>query len=115
MTGVPRFCPSCLKSVPHGIRCECQIRATRERNARHDARRPSPRDRGYDADWRRESRTFLAEHPNCAMPGCGKPASVVDHIVSIRLAPHRRMDRRNWQPLCAPCHSSTKQRLERNI
>ncbi|WP_338150481.1 HNH endonuclease [Rhizobium laguerreae] len=49
------------------------------------------------------------------MPACGNPATLVDHIVSIRRAPHRRMDRSNWQSLCAPCHNSIKQRLERNI
>ncbi|WP_246799851.1 HNH endonuclease signature motif containing protein [Rhizobium indicum] len=48
------------------------------------------------------------------MPACGNPATLVDHIVSIRRAPLRRMDRTNWQPLCAPCHNSIKQRLERN-
>jgi hypothetical protein len=25
--------------------------------------------------------------------------------VSIRQAPHRRMDRSNWQPMCRPCNS----------
>ncbi|QND32416.1 HNH endonuclease [Sinorhizobium meliloti] len=115
MTGIPRLC-NCGQIVPHGVRCECQIRATRERNRRHDAVRGSASSRGYDAEWRRESRTYLLQHPccaECARYGRAIPATVVDHIVPIRLAPHRRMDRTNWQPLCFHCHNSDKQRQER--
>ncbi|QKK28899.1 HNH endonuclease [Rhizobium indicum] len=110
----PHLCQCGTRIIPHGERCPCQIRATRERNARHDALRGSASSRGYDAEWRRASRAYLLEHPRCAMPACGNPATLVDHIVSIRRAPLRRMDRTNWQPLCAPCHNSIKQRLERN-
>jgi len=104
--------------VPHGIRCACQIAATRARNQRHDALRGSASSRGYDAEWRRESRTYLLQHPycaECARNGIRTVATLVDHVASIRLAPHRRMDRTNWQSLCTPCHSSWKQRQERAL
>lgn len=109
-TRPPRLC-SCGRIVAHGIRCACQITATRERNARHDQRRPSSRQRGYDHEWRKARRDFLASHPYCAM--CGAPATTVDHIVAHRGDRALFWNRRNWQPLCTSCHNSTKQRLER--
>ncbi|SOC92561.1 HNH endonuclease [Rhizobium sp. AN5] len=108
----PRIC-SCGRIVPHGVLCECQRAATRERNARHDARRPSARARGYDNTWRKARAEYLAMHPHCAMPGCGKPAFVVDHIIPHRGDRNLFNSRANWQPLCAPCHNSIKQRQER--
>lgn len=106
----PRIC-SCGKIVAHGVRCECQVTATRERNARHDRQRLPARERGYDHLWRKARLEYLAAHPHCRM--CSEPATTVDHII-----PHRG-DRalfwncQNWQPLCMPCHNSTKQRIER--
>ncbi|MEZ2406927.1 HNH endonuclease signature motif containing protein [Bosea sp. RCC_152_1] len=44
---------------------------------------------------------------------CGKPANVVDHIIPHKGNALLRDDRSNWQPLCAPCHNSTKQSQER--
>lgn len=109
-TRPPRLC-SCGRIVPHGERCPCQIAATRERNARHDAGRPSARQRGYNHDWRKARRDHLDQHPYCTM--CGKPATTVDHIIAHRGDPALFWNRRNWQPLCTRCHNSTKQRMER--
>ena len=111
MTGIPRIC-SCGNVVPYGELCACQIKASRERKAKHDRRRPTAAQRGYDHVWRKARKEYLALHPYCTM--CGKPASVVDHI-----QPHRGNKdlfwwRGNWLSLCQPCHDSTKQRQERN-
>lgn len=111
MTKPPRIC-SCGQIVPHGVLCQCQIKATRERKARHDQHRPSARERGYDHRWRRESKAFLIAHPYCGM--CGNPATTVDHIVRHRGDCALFWNPRNWQPLCTRCHNSTKQRQERN-
>jgi 5-methylcytosine-specific restriction endonuclease McrA len=113
MSKPPRIC-SCGRVVPHGVLCECQRTATRDRNARHDARRPSARARGYNHEWRKARGEYLAMHPHCAMPGCGKPASVVDHIIAHRGDRNLFWSRTNWQSLCAPCHNSIKQRQERS-
>lgn len=116
MTGIPRLC-NCGKVVPYGVRCECQIAATRARNRRYDALRGSASARGYDAAWRQASRSYLLQHPHCAQcarNGIRTNAVLVDHIISIRRAPHLRMERSNWQSLCTPCHSSWKQRQELN-
>jgi 5-methylcytosine-specific restriction enzyme A len=112
MSRPSRLC-SCGKIVAHGIRCECQISATRERNARHDRRRPPARERGYDHEWRKTRLEFLAAHPHCAMPGCGAPATTVDHIIRHRGDRALFWNRRNWQALCSPCHNRAKQRIER--
>lgn len=106
----PRLC-SCGRVVSAGLRCECQKKADAERKARHDQKRPSARERGYDARWDKARAGYLAKHTRCVK--CGEPANVVDHIV-----PHRGDNRlfwssANWQPLCTACHSSIKQREER--
>ena len=55
-------------------------RRDHERKARHDARRPSARERGYTSKWEQARLEFLRQHPKCAHPGCTEPSSVVDHI-----------------------------------
>jgi 5-methylcytosine-specific restriction endonuclease McrA len=117
MSRPPRIC-SCGRVVPHDVPCECQRTATRERNARHDARRPSARARGYNHEWRKARLDFLATHSHCrecSNHGVTALATVIDHIIPHRGDKRLFWSRANWQPLCAPCHNSTKQRLERNI
>lgn len=88
------------------------IARDRERKAAFDKKRPSARERGYDVEWQRESKAYLEQNPTCLR--CGKPSALVDHI-----KPHKGdralfWDRRNWQPLCRPCHNGWKQSQERN-
>ncbi|HEV7283907.1 MAG TPA: HNH endonuclease signature motif containing protein, partial [Kaistia sp.] len=101
----PRIC-SCGKVVAAGERCACQVKRDSIRKARHDAKRPSAGQRGYDADWRKLRALHLAGHPHCVR--CGAIASVVDHIISVRIAPHRRLDPSNLQSLCISHHSGAK-------
>lgn len=117
MSKPPRIC-SCGRVVPYGERCECQRTATRERNARHDARRPSARQRGYNHEWRKARREYLAQHPHCrecTKHGITRLASVVDHVVPHKGDRNLFWHRANWQPLCTPCHNSIKQRQERDL
>lgn len=73
-------------------------------------------ERGYGGKWQRERERFLRDNPLCVFcqqNGHVVAATVVDHKV-----PHRGnmvlfWDRNNWQGLCIPCHSSEKQRQER--
>lgn len=108
----PHLC-SCGQIVPHGQRCQCQIKATRERNKRHDRRRPSARQRGYTREWEVARAAFLKFYPTCAHPGCNAPAEVVDHVTPHRGNRALFWDRSNWQPLCAHHHNGHKQRQER--
>lgn len=69
----------------------------------------------YDADWRRESKAFLAEHPWCAE--CLKhdvytPATVVDHIKPHRGDKKLFWDRNNWQSMCKHHHDQKTARGE---
>ncbi len=60
--------------------------------------------RGYDRDWY-ALRAKLLPGKRCVAPGCGKAAAELDHIVSIREDPGRRLDPTNLRPLCKRCHS----------
>ncbi len=116
MSKPSRIC-SCGRVVPHDEICECRRQVTRERNRRHDARRPSARARGYDHEWRKARLEYLAMHPHCrecSTQGVTRLASVVDHVIPHRGDKNLFWHRANWQPLCKPCHDSVKQRFERN-
>lgn len=83
----------------------------RERKARFDKKRPSARQRGYDAQWERESKAYLAVYSSCRR--CGQAATLVDHIQPHKGNQALFWNRANWQPLCIPCHSGAKQSEER--
>jgi 5-methylcytosine-specific restriction protein A len=87
-----------------------------DQRARPRERRGSARERGYTSRWDKARKTYLTSHPLCCYcerEGRIEPATVVDHII-----PHKGDQalfwdaENNWQPLCAPCHSSVKQREE---
>lgn len=110
----PRIC-ACGKRVSATQRCECQINRERERKARHDANRPTASQRGYGTKWRAARATFLEQNPTCLR--CGAPATIVDHIIPHRGDLTKRglfWNRRNWQPLCKPCHDRAKQSEEKS-
>lgn len=78
--------------------------AERARQRVLDRRRGSPTERGYDAEWRKKRREILTSHPFCEV--CGATDRLeVDHIKSIREAPHLRLVDSNLRVLCKPCHS----------
>ncbi|MBM1688832.1 HNH endonuclease [Sulfitobacter geojensis] len=112
MARPPRLC-TCGKIVAHNQRCECQTMQTRQRNKRHDRKRPTAAQRGYNNAWRKARDAFLKINDRCAWPRCGALATVVDHIVAHRGDKVRFWDRSNWQPLCKPCHDRRKQKQER--
>jgi len=97
-----RICP-CGFSVPKGAKCPCQKRRATERQKIADAARGTPAQRGYDKEWYQLRHAFLQRHPLCCV--CGAKATHVDHIVSVREAPHRRLDPTNLRSMCGPCHS----------
>lgn len=68
----------------------------------HDQqRRPSPRDRGYDAEYRRNRRLLLADHPRCHW--CGDLASTADHVIPVSKGGTN--DQANLVPACPACNS----------
>lgn len=79
----------------------------RARKSEVDRWRGTPKERGYDAAWRKVRASVLAAEPLCRFcdeAGRVTPATVVDHIVPIADAPDRRLDPTNLRPLCKPCH-----------
>ena len=83
-------------------------------NRIHERRRGTRSERGYDGDWQRLRAAHLARHPWCACQhgvgrsitdGCGMRATDVDHIESIKDAPHRRLDPTNLRSFAHACHS----------
>ncbi|MDT3686760.1 MAG: HNH endonuclease signature motif containing protein [Pseudorhodoplanes sp.] len=109
----PRIC-GCGYRIASGSQCPCERKREHERKARHDARRPSARQRGYTAEWDSASRAFLLQSENyyCAC-GCGRRADTVDHIKPHKGNRELFWDRSNWQAMAFQCHSSRKQREER--
>ncbi|WP_285082717.1 HNH endonuclease [Kingella kingae] len=72
--------------------------------------------RGYGHKWRKARQLFLQNHPLCVYcQRAGKitPANVVDHIVPHQGNQNLFWDNSNWQALCSRCHSSVKQKLEK--
>jgi 5-methylcytosine-specific restriction endonuclease McrA len=108
----PKIC-GCGRVVPWDKLCVCQKLREQERKARHDERRPSARERGYDSKWDRERAAYLKANPTCRC--CPAPATVVDHIKPHRGDRRLFWNRSNWQPLCTSCHSRRKQAEERRM
>jgi 5-methylcytosine-specific restriction enzyme A len=68
--------------------------------------------RGYGGKWQRERAKFLAAHPlceRCEARGVVEAATVVDHRIPHRGDQKLFWDRKNWGPLCAPCHNAKTQ------
>lgn len=70
------------------------------------------------AAWERLRSTLLQEEPwcrFCARKGLQIPADVADHIKEHKGNLELFHDYDNLQPLCFPCHNSTKQKMERGV
>ncbi len=106
-TRAPRICAHCARVVAFGTTCPCRTAHEASRRAEYDKSRPTSAQRGYGADWRRVRDEVLAEHPQCATPGCHARAVEVHHLRSVRKYPHLRLEKSNLSPLCKRCHSST--------
>jgi len=65
--------------------------------------RRSRQARGYDRAWFKLRARHLHAFPLCRV--CGAKGIAVDHIVRLRVAPHRRLDPTNLQTLCHHHHS----------
>lgn len=101
-SAAPRFCECGRYTVPAGHQCPCA--------KRRKAARSSAWARGYDADWQAARAAHLAAHPACVE--CGEPATLVDHVISIRKAPHLRLDPFNFASMCASCHGRKTTRVD---
>jgi 5-methylcytosine-specific restriction protein A len=80
---------------------------THRLNARRasDRRRRRTRTDYSNRRWRETSRRYRQANPNCATPGCGRPATDVHHLDGHGLKGPRAHDWDNLEALCHPCHS----------
>lgn len=113
-TRAPRVCGHCNGVHASGERCGKVASLDRERKARFDRKRPNSSQRGYDREWEREAKAFLSLPENASCAQCGDPATVVMHKISIRRAPHLRMEKANWRPGCQRCNAK-EAAVERRI
>jgi 5-methylcytosine-specific restriction protein A len=95
--------PHCGVLVPPGrVRCATHSKALG---------RGSRTARGYDEDYQRLRRVFMAQPENQLCRSCLTQdritlATDCDHIVPFRgRSDPRRLDTNNLQPLCRSCHS----------
>lgn len=87
----------------------CHVRSSSSRCKKHRAavlrsaerNRGNANHRGYNRKWRRAAAAWLAAKPLC---GCGRMATVVDHIVPHRGDMDLFWDSDNWQTMCKGCH-----------
>ena len=73
------------------------------------------RTRGEGATARGYNYKFLSDNPLCCYcerTGRTTAANVVDHIIPHRGDQSLFWNESNWQPLCKPCHDSTKAKEE---
>lgn len=78
----------------------------------------SSTERGYGYRWQKARERFLRLNPLCVYckaKGRVEVANVVDHIVPHRGNQEIFWDESQWQALCASCHSSAKQREEKQL
>lgn len=79
----------------------------REYRQRHDQKRGSAHDRGYDQAWAEARLWYLRQPENafCAC-GCGKPSECVDHIEGFNgPSDPKRLDPLNFQAMTIACNS----------
>lgn len=73
-----------------------------------DKQRNPQKNKTYDHAWRKLRDAHIQANPickHCIAEGILTPATEVDHIVPVKIAPERRLDPTNLQSLCKPCHS----------
>jgi 5-methylcytosine-specific restriction endonuclease McrA len=104
-TRAPRVCGYCGGVHQSGERCPKAAVRDRERKSRFDRKRPNSSQRGYDREWEREAKAYLAQPENRRCARCGAPSTVVMHVISIRQRPDLRMVRSNWKPGCQRCNA----------
>lgn len=85
----------------------------------------------YGSKWDKARRGFLQQNPLCVM--CAQQGRTVAAVVVDHIEPHKLKDaiksgnstalskaqklfwdKKNWQGLCTPHHSGTKQRMEKS-
>ncbi|KPM52886.1 hypothetical protein ACG83_25985 [Frankia sp. R43] len=103
-------CLDCGK-LSQGSRCPaCATARRRSKERQRAAHRPSPYQRGYNAEYRRNRAIVLADGPCCFVEGCTAAATTVDHILPLSLGGTNELD--NLRPACRRHNASRANRLD---
>jgi 5-methylcytosine-specific restriction protein A len=102
--------PGCAELVSRGY-CEPHKREAAEaRWQALDRWRGSSRARGYDANWERFRKWFLARHPFCA--DCERLATEVHHVQKVKDRRDLKLVEANCMALCKADHTKRTARGE---
>jgi len=93
--------PGCPHLVRGRNRRFCDVHQAEEWK-RQDARRGSPAERGYGAQWQEARDQYLRDHPVCER--CGRNAATIVHHI-MRKRGGGSDDPINLQALCRLCHA----------
>jgi 5-methylcytosine-specific restriction protein A len=106
----PCLQPGCASLVARGY-CDQHKRAVDMRRWEAlDRNRGSSRERGYDRNWERFRKWYLARHPLCV--DCGLLANEVHHVRKVKTNPGLKLSESNVMPLCKDCHTKRTARGE---
>lgn len=95
----PCTVPGCHRlAPPRRSRCPECARAAADRKGTRTTR-------GYDGKWLTFRARYLRRNPHCCQPGCGRPATDVDHIDGLGPAGPLGYDPSNLRPYCHVHHS----------
>lgn len=112
-TAPKRYCANCR--AIHGTECPKQAARQQERQQQYDEQRGTRTERGYDNQWLRFAKRFLADHPlcdDCMGQGRIEPAVEVHHKSKLKDFPQLKYDQGNLSGLCKSCHRARTARGE---
>lgn len=92
----------CPELTDKGSKCDQHRKADRRQA---DRKRPNATERGYGNKWRKARAEYLAAWPICEEPGCGEPATDVDHIDGLGPNGPRGYDWANFRSYCRSDHA----------
>jgi 5-methylcytosine-specific restriction protein A len=106
----PCLQPGCPELVLRGY-CEGHRKAADlQRWDALDRNRGSSRERGYDRNWERYRKWYLARHPFCN--DCARLATEVHHVCKVKIDPTLKLVEANCMALCKACHTKRTSRGE---
>ena len=114
--------PTCTAFVPRrGEGCpRHQTEAKRARGERHryyDQHRRNPEAKAFynSAEWQRVRLKVLTAEPVCSRCGAAW-ADTVHHVKPLaECSPAERVDPKNLQPVCAPCHGEIEREVAAGV
>ena len=104
--------PGCHKLTIERYCPECQEKYGKQEQKDYDRRRGNAAFRGYNSQWQKYSKRFLAQENNQFCKICGRLAECVDHIIPPKSRNDPLFwDKTNHQSLCISCNSKKGRKI----